>query len=497
MKNKIITGVTVIVLLISAFFFSVYTAENDGKRYLQHKEARKYTPCETECAGLCTHLPIIQITTAEDIPGKLLSDENQGTIGYSVSSTGEFTVSGDLTVIDNRTKNNHMYDTSTLNSKIKIKVRGNSSRRFDKSNYAVTLVNEDGTNNPQEFLGMDAHHDWALHGPYLDKSLLRNYMWYNLSGEIMEYSPNVRFCELILNGEYKGLYLLTETIAAGKEGARLSLAVEKKDNTFEGYIIRLEKGFRVPVGDKDRYLDINPFTKYTLRTKMQQEIAYPGRSNITDEMKENIKDDFSYLEKVLYSYDIDDKDYGYKTLIDEDSFVDYFLINEIGCNYDAGWISTYMYKDIDGKYKMCVWDFNSACDNYQHGYMIDGEFQMQNCLWYVMLVKNIDFTDKVVQRYRELRKTYFSDEYLENFIDEAVEYLGPSIKRNYEVWGYTFAPEYDMLQGEGRNPRNYEQAISQIKTYFDRRLAWLDENIDVVRQYSAPSKVKKFNENAN
>ena len=78
---------------------------------------------------------------------------------------------------------------------------------------------------------MDAHHEWALHGPFLDKTLVRNYMWYNISGEIMEYSPNVRFFELVLNGEYRGLYLATEMITAGKEGARLNLQVNKKDNT--------------------------------------------------------------------------------------------------------------------------------------------------------------------------------------------------------------------------------------------------------------------------
>ena len=64
---------------------------------------------------------------------------------------------------------------------------------------------------------MDAHYEWALHGPYLDKSLIRNYMWYNIAGEIMDYAPNVRFCEVVLNGEYKGLYVMTETITNGTD----------------------------------------------------------------------------------------------------------------------------------------------------------------------------------------------------------------------------------------------------------------------------------------
>ena len=59
---------------------------------------------------------------------------------------------------------------------MKIHVRGNSSRSFDKSNFAIRLIDENEKNNPQSIMGMDAHHEWVLHGPYLDKTLMRNYM---------------------------------------------------------------------------------------------------------------------------------------------------------------------------------------------------------------------------------------------------------------------------------------------------------------------------------
>ena len=75
--------------------------------------------------------------------------------------------------------------------------------------------------------------------------------------------------------------------------------------------------------------------------------------------------------------------------------------------------------------------------------------------------------------------------------------LGDAIDRNYQVWSYSFQPEYDMLKPTARNPRDYGEAIAQLKAFFHKRLAWMDENIDTLRQYSAESKVKKFNENAN
>ena len=124
-------------------------------------------------------------------------------------------------------------------------------------------------------------------------------------------------------------------------------------------------------------------------------------------------------------------------------------------------------------------------------------FQMQNCLWYFMLIKDEDFTDALIDRYRELRKTYFSEQYLNQYIDDTIDYLGDAVKRNYEVWGYTFEPEHDFLIPAERNPRSYEQAVAQLKEFLNKRILWMDENIDTLRQYSAESKVKKFNENSN
>lgn len=214
-------------------------------------------------------------------------------------------------------------------------------------------------------------------------------------------------------------------------------------------------------------------------------------------MKEEISKDFSDFEKALYSYDYDNEKYGYETLLDAESFIDYFLINELTCNYDAGWLSTYIYKDTSGKFRICLWDMNSVCDNYQDSQIDSMGFQMQNCLWYVMLMKDEDFTDALIDRYWQLRETYFDLDYLNQYIDDTTAYLGDAVDRNFQVWGYTFQPEHDLLIPTDRNPRSYDAAVEQMKDFLKRRTAWMDENIDTLRQYSAESKVKKFNENAN
>lgn len=490
MKYKIIGLSVTALVLIAVILISQMMPEDNGIRYVEHIMAEEKVPCKTHTDDtLCTHLPIVNINTNRmEIPGKPIYDEDYNVIDYTLAPDGATTIKAALDVIDNEKSYNHLTDSVKNMGEVMIRVRGHSSRRFEKPNYFIRFINPDGTNRPQSFLGMDAHHEWALHGPFLDKSLIRNYMWYNISGEIMEYSPNVRFFELVLNGEYRGVYLAVETVTSGKEGARLTLSVNKKDNTFSGYALRLDWG------DTEEEKKLYPFTNYTTRAKTQHELVYPGTNNMTPELKKAIKDEFSLFEKTLYSYDYNNEKYGYKNYIDVDSFVDYFLINELTCNYDAGSLSTYIYKDTTGKYKMCVWDFNSACDSYQESAMPTDEFRLNSGLWYQMLFMDSDFTNRVVERYYELRETVFSEEYLFGFIDDTIDYLGSSIDRNYEKWGYTFSEEYDLLHPAERNPRAYVETTQQLKSFLTERIAFMDENIESLKQNSAESKTKKYNE---
>lgn len=469
--------------------------ENGGKsRCHQHRDA----PVKTgdTANGFSTHLPLVEIDTGgQAIPGKSVFDEKGEVTGYTTTADGADRIAAHMDIVDHETAYNHPGDQPAVSTDIEIHVRGRSSRAFDKSSYAIRLEKPDGTNNPQPVMGMDAHHEWVLYGPYLDKTLMRNYMLYNIGGEIMDYAPNVRFCEVLLNGAYQGVYVMMENITAGGDGGgRLNLTVDAKRNTFSGYLLRLDLEV---IGEEDTLADINHFTSYARRTQQELEIVYPGASNLTEEISQGICQDFSDFEKALYSYDYDTEKYGYPAYIDTESFIDYFLINEFTCNYDAGWLSTYIYKDTSGKFRMCLWDMNSACDNYQDSQTEHMSFQMQNCLWYFMLMKDEDFVDALIDRYWTLRDTYFDEEYLNQYIDETAAYLGDAIDRNYQVWSYSFQPEYDMLKPTARNPRDYGEAIAQLKAFFHKRLAWMDENIDTLRQYSAESKVKKFNENAN
>lgn len=485
-------GITATILVLAASFgASIIDKDNPTNRIHQHLEARAEDgSCSCDKSGLCTHLPIISIdTSGKEIPGDLIRTDIVGNEKYKYFTTAE-DGSSDIVckvkVVDSKTHNNHLTDEPSMDLTARIRIRGNSSRSYDKKGYLLNIKEEDGIENLDvPLLGMDDHHEWALHGPYLDKSLIRNYMWYNIAGEIMDYAPNVRFCEVVINGEYKGLYVMVETITNG-EDSRLDMSKPEDGASAVSYVLRLDRGSTNPIKN------IETFAIHTMRNKQKLDIVYPGASNLTPERIEYIRQDFSDFEKILYSFDYDTEPYAWWNEADMDSMVDYFIINEFTCNYDAGALSTYIYKDLRGKYKMCIWDFNSCCDNYNTSSIQPQRFQLQYVPWYYMLIKDEHFVNRVIERYEQLRETYLSDEYLMNYIDETVEWLGPAIDRNFEVWGYTFE-EYTPLRPIERNPGNHDEAVEQMKDFIVERGDWMDEHIETLKQFCHESKIKKFN----
>ena len=490
MKYKVLGLTMAALMLLCAAAASAFEAEEGPYRYHQHLEDPGYTPCADHGEEVfCSHLPLVIIDTrGQAIPGALTGEtDTYGETINTLASDGRDVIDADLTIIDNAEGNNHLSDVPAVETITEIRIRGHASRAFEKSPYRLNFVDEDGLDRNIEVMGMGAHSDWVLYGPYLDKSLVRNYMWYNISGELMEWAPNVRYCELFVNNEYRGLYLMVETITNGTN-CRLNLTDDAYGTRVTGYLLR---GDRTTQEDVDGIRDIYSYLERMITLRTDIGIRYPKRAMLTEEMREQIELDWARFEKALYSYDYDTDDYGYWNYIDVDNFIGYFWVNEFPLNMDAGRYSTYIYKDMSGLYKLAVWDFNNACDNFPEDVVSFEGFDLISENLYYMLFKDEDFVEQVIERYWELRETYFSDEYLMDYIDETLEWLGPAVERNSECWAK--AMEEDMLRPAERNVHSHEEAVEQLKDWLLQRGKWLDDSVHALNQYAHPSRNKTYN----
>lgn len=472
-------------LSISVIFFICmavsYPIKDKKSRVHQHR----ITPTIREEGGnnsFKTHLPIIKINTGnQKIPGTpIISGGILKQYELAEDGTSEITV--DFEVIDNTGNINDLNSTPAIETNAKIHYRGNSSRNFDKKSYSVHLVDEKGSNK-EELLGMAKHDEWILNGPFLDRSLIRNYMAMNIAGEIMEYAPNVRYCELFVDNEYKGIYLFMEPISRGE--GRLNLTKTEKKNNYTSFIVNWDRE------GKGKH-ELNSFTYYTLKTNGSTlDICYPGTSTLTDEKADYIDQQINKVEKTIYSSDLYVKD-TYTQYVDIHAFAEYFIINEFFRNVDAGRYSTYYYKDVRGKIKPVVWDFNNSCDNYMSEIFDESGFSLQNTPWFSQFIQDKQFVELVIEKYRALRKNYLSEDYLMDYIDSTDRWLGEAVERNDKIWGYVYdLSNYNsrnFLMPVERNVTSHQQAVEELKDYIIRRGNWLDYHIESLYQYCADSK---------
>lgn len=491
MKHRYIGLLTLVITMAAvcvALPYALLPRENE--RVHQHLITTKKPPCSEAHSEdvFCTHLPLVVIETG----GKYIPGEPTDEVDFLKQSRHTLTPEGErmsevkLSIFDSEEGYNHPTDVPVTDEKVLIRVRGNSSRKFEKQPYLIKFIDETGAYRNEAVMDMGEHHEWVLNGPYLDKSLVRNYLWYNISGELMRYAPNVRYCELIVDGDYRGVYLMAENIGKGND-SRLRLEKTEKGQTLLGYVVRVD---RMPEEEIKSLKNIYTFAERFNILTTEIAIKFPGKHRLNNEMARTIEDDISAFEKAIYSYDYADPDYGYKKWIDIDDFVDYAIINEFAYNIDATRFSTYLYKEPGDKLRLAVWDFNNCCDNYVEVETGHRNFFTQSGYLFSMLMKNREFNEKVVKRYRSLRKDILSEENLFRYIDETTEFLGEAAIRNDERWaGYI---ESDVLMPRERNVHSREEAISQLKNFIHMRGKWLDENIESIYQYSADSRNKKF-----
>ena len=127
---------------------------------------------------------------------------------------------------------------------VNIEYRGATSQAFPKKSYGFETQDAMGENRNVSLLGLPEENDWVLYAPYSDKSLLRNIVSYRLFGDMGHYSPRTRLCELVVNGDYRGVYVLIEKIKRDRNRldiARLDPDEISGEDLTGGYILKIDK----------------------------------------------------------------------------------------------------------------------------------------------------------------------------------------------------------------------------------------------------------------
>jgi hypothetical protein len=413
-----------------------------------------------------SNLPIIVINTS----GQQIADEPR--------------IVADMGIIDNGTGNrNSVTDAfNNYNGKIAIEIRGESSQMFPKKSYRIETQDETGNNLNVSLLGMPSENDWVLYAPYSDKSLMRNSLTFKLGRDMGRYAPRNRFVELVLNGNYEGVYVLMEKIKV--DNNRVDIAgldpedISGRDVTG-GYLLRVDKI------DADDYpaWSATPDPLPTGFRDVTFQYEDPNGEDLMPQQRSYISNYMYEFQSSLTRASFTDMATGYKSYLDMSAAIDFMLVNEIGKNVDAYIFSTYLYKEKDpqnGRGKLVMgplWDFNLAYGNVDYhansqfspGWMYNDDYRMY---WFRRMMQDPYFAASFTCRWEQLRSTWLTDAYVNQAIDSMVTLLSEAQVRNFQRWpvlGVYVWPNQFIGQ-------TYEQEINWMKRWIEDRLFWMDTN---------------------
>ncbi len=408
-------------------------------------------------------------------------------------------VTARLRVIDNGpgATNRSTNPANGYNGLIGIELRGSSSLNFPKKGYGFETRNEDGSDRKVSLMGFPEEEDWVLHGPYSDKTLIRNALAYHLAGEIMAYAPRIRMTEVILDGNYHGVYLFTERIKRDKnrvDVAKLNPDEVAGDDLTGGYIIKIDKltgedlSAPYPTYFTSRFY---PATDASDAQRIRFVYHYPKPEDMVAEQRTYIEDYVDGFETALFGANFSDPETGYQAFVDLPSFIDFFLLTELSRDVDGYRISTFFHKAKDsdgGKLRMGpVWDFNLAFANanYCDGSNIDGWAynSSRRCqstsnhvpAWWDRLLEDPTFNTEMRKRWQELRQGQWSDEELVATVDSLCGSMGPAVDRNFDRW---------PVLGTWIWPNNvvedtHEEECDYLKTWLQARAEFMDDELSI------------------
>ena len=353
-----------------------------------------------------------------------------------------------------------------------IRIRGSSTGGQAKHQYSFETWDEQNNDEAKSIFGMPADSDWVLYAPFIyDTAMIQNALAYEMSNRVGPYACRTRPCEVYLNtgtgkvtsSHYVGLYYFMEKIRQNDD--RVDIPPLKPWDSVEptisgGYILAIDRA------DPD-----GPGFRTARNTGLFTYID-PQEPEVTPAQRTWIRNYLNQLETALYGANFADPVEGYAKYMDVESHIDHSIINLLPMNVDAFRLSGYMYKQRNGKLIAGpVWDFDRSLESTDsrddNPYTWNGggdATRFFEYVWYGRLHQDIDFWQRYIDRWYELRLDQFKSENLSILIDELANEGREAVERNYTRWP-SEPPRFGGFQGE----------IDNLKGWLLNRAGWIDD----------------------
>ena len=402
----------------------------------------------------------LEVMMSANVPSVFIKTDNKNGLAMLLGSK-ENSLSGEIAFVG-------IDGSVTATAMERINGRGNTSwnagRLFGKYPFNIKLTEK------TDVFGMGNNKKWCIIPQVFDESLIRNVLSNDLARAAgLENTPNAENVDVYFNGEYIGTYLLSQRVDLGKNK-----------------LISSEEGFLVECELMERYdAEENKFI-----TERNQAIIVKAPDTVEPADLVTIQDYMQRVEDAIYSPDgYNSNGEHYSDLIDVDSFVKVYLINEFSMNLDGGATSFYMYKAGDDKLKAGpVWDFDWAYGSYAYR---DGVDLARGKNWYIRYKKQYDgndlaimaklcahpkFWSKVKEEWNNSFGGYVKSQLEGGSLTSIDEYM-----EKYQATAAMNFTRYDILSthewGSTNTGSTYEANIAFLKGYYRNRIEFLDEKM--------------------
>ena len=447
-------------------------------------KVHQFPPDDTSVRLDSTHLPIVWI----EVDADSISRTTRVPARMTIIHNGE----GQLNYADTASHPGQHID---YRGPIALRYRGNSTyHASDKKPYSIRTLkaplNRSGKKRKVSLLGMGKDNNWALLAPYADKSMMRDLLTYTLARPWMEYVPQGRYCEVIIDGVYYGIYILMEVVSTGKQRLALDKPGQSGDALTGGYLMEVD------CDDEPTYTSRYHPTGSDGRPIADRRILFqfksPDYDDLSPRQQRYITGRIDQMEQALASEGYRDPQQGYRQHIDVLSFVDYQLMTELCHNVDGYRLSGKFYKRRDSedpRFKMALWDTDLAYGNARHseGWRTDTWVYQGNDMlrrggevylvpfWWQRLNSDPYYTATLKARWAQYRQSNMSDERIMATIDSLARVLTShgAMDRNSQAWprwGRQVWPNHYVAT-------DYADEVAHLKQWITQRLAWIDAQL--------------------